>query len=61
MKTLVKFEFLKILRRKSTWIIMAVSLLVTIFLFGLLPVMQFQTYNSSGVIRGLDGIAYKES
>lgn len=61
MKTLVKFEFLKILRRKSTWIIMAVSLLVTIFLFGLLPVMQFQTYNSSGVIRGLDGIAYKKA
>ena len=35
MKTLVKYEFLKILRKKSTLIVMAVSLLLTAFLFGL--------------------------
>lgn len=35
MKTLVKYEFLKILRKKSTLIVMAVSLLITVFFFGL--------------------------
>ena len=57
MKTLVKYEFLKILRKKSTLIVMAVSLLLTAFLFGL-PILQYQTYNADGVIKGLDGIAY---
>lgn len=32
---LVKYEFLKILRKKSTIIVMAISLLLTAFLFGL--------------------------
>lgn len=57
---LIKYEFLKILRRKSTIIVMAVSLLVTAFLFGL-PVMQYQTYNEDGVIKGIEGIAYKKA
>lgn len=56
---LIKYEFLKILRKKSTLIVMAVSLLVTAFLFGL-PVLQFQTYNQDGVIKGLEGIAYEK-
>ena len=47
---LVRFEFLKILRKKSTLIIMAVSLLVTGFFFGL-PILQFQTYNQDGIIK----------
>ena len=42
MKTLIKYEFLKILRKKSTLIVMAVSLLLTAFLFGL-PILQYQT------------------
>lgn len=54
---LIKYEFLKILRKKSTLIVMAASLLVTAFLFGL-PILQYQTYNQEGVIKGLDGIAY---
>lgn len=54
---LVKYEFIKILRKKSTLIVMLVSLIVTAFLFGL-PIMQYQTYNQDGVIKGLDGIAY---
>lgn len=41
---LVKYEFLKILRKRSTLIVMAVSLLLTVFLFGL-PIIQYQTYN----------------
>lgn len=53
---LIKYEFLKILRKKSTLIVMAASLLVTAFLFGL-PALQFQTYNQEGVIKGLEGIA----
>ena len=38
---------------------MAVSLLVTAFLFGL-PALRFQTYNQEGVIKGLEGIAYEK-
>jgi len=56
---LVKYEFLKILRKKSTLIVMAVSLLLTGFLFGL-PIMQYQTYNQDDVIKGADGIAYEK-
>lgn len=56
---LVKYEFLKILRKKSTLIVMAVSLLITAVLFGL-PIMQFQIYNQDGVIKGIDGIAYEK-
>lgn len=56
---LIKCEFLKILRKKSTLIVMVASLLVTAFLFGL-PIIQFQTYNQSGVIKGFKGIAYEK-
>lgn len=59
MKSLVKFEFLKILRKKSTLIVMAVSLLITAIFFGL-PILQFQIYNQDGVLRGLEGIAYEK-
>lgn len=59
MITLMKYEFLKILRRKSTLIIMAASLLLTAFLFGL-PALQYQTYNQEGVIKGSKGIAYEK-
>ena len=59
MKTLIKFEFLKTLRRKSTLIVMVVSLIVTAFLFGL-PILQYQTYNQDGVIKGFEGIAYEK-
>lgn len=41
---MMKYEFLKILRKRSTMIVMAVSLLLTAFLFGL-PILQYQTYN----------------
>ena len=57
LKTLIKFEFLKTLRKKSTLIVMAVSLIVTAFLFGL-PILQYQTYNQEGVMKGFEGIAY---
>lgn len=56
---LIKYEFLKILRKKSTLIVIAASLLVTAFLFGL-PIMQFQTYNQEGVIKGFAGIEYEK-
>lgn len=39
---------------------MAVSLLLTAFLFGL-PALQYQTYNQDGVMKGLKGIAYTKS
>lgn len=54
---LVKYEFLKIIRKRSTLIIMTASLLLTAFLFGL-PIIQYQTYNQDGVIQGAQGIAY---
>lgn len=60
MKTLVKYEFIKILRRKSTLIVMLVSFIVTAFLFGL-PIIQFQTCNQDGDIRGTEGIAYEKA
>ncbi len=56
---LVKYEFLKILRKKSTLIVMAISLILTGVLFGL-PVMQFQTYNQDGMIKGSAGISYEK-
>ncbi|WP_024832031.1 ABC transporter permease subunit [Ruminiclostridium josui] len=56
---LIKYELLKRLRKKSTLIVMAVSLLITAFLFGL-PVIQFQAYNQDGVIKGLKGIAFEK-
>ena len=56
---LVKYEFLKILRKKSTLIVMAASLLLTAVFFGL-PILQFQTYNQDGVLRGLEGIEYEK-
>lgn len=59
MKTLIKYEFLKILRKKSTLIVMAASLLITAFFF-VLPVLQFQTYNQDGVLQGLAGIQYEK-
>ena len=46
----VRYEFLKILRKKSTLIVRAVSLILTGFLFGL-PMMQYQIYNQDGVIK----------
>lgn len=54
---LIKYEFLKILRRRSIMIVMVVSMIVMAFLFGL-PVMQYQIYNQDGVIKGFDGISY---
>lgn len=60
MKTLVKYEFLKILRKKSTLIVMAVSLILTAFLFAL-PVVRFQTYHQDGVMKGVEGISYKKA
>lgn len=59
MKLLVKYEFLKIVRRKSTFIVMLISVLVTAFLFGL-PILQFQTYDHDRIIKGISGIAYEK-
>lgn len=56
---LIKYEFLKTIRKKSTIIIMLISLLVTAFFFGM-PVIQYQTYNQEGVIKGKEGIAYEK-
>ncbi len=56
---MVKYEFLKIVRKKSTLIILAVSLILTSFLFGL-PIMQYQTYSEDGAIKGKEGIAFSK-
>ncbi len=60
MKMLVRYEFLKIVRKRSTLVIMTVSLLITAFFFGL-PLMQYQTYDRNGVIRGFAGIAHDKA
>jgi len=59
MLTLCKYEFLKIVRKKSTLIVMGVSLLITTLLFGL-PISQHQVYYQEGMIPGLAGIAYEK-
>lgn len=56
---LVRYEFIKILRKKATLIVLAVSLLLTAVFFAL-PVIQFQTYNQNGVLRGIAGIEYEK-
>lgn len=52
---LVKYEFLKILRKRSTLMVMAASLLITAFLFGL-PILQFQIYVQGSPLKGTQGI-----
>lgn len=59
MSTLIKYEFLKILRKKATLTVMGAALIVTVFLAAL-PVLQYQTYTADGVIQGLEGIAYEK-
>lgn len=54
---LIKYELLKILRKKSTLIVMAASLMITAFLFGL-PIIQYQTYTQDGMLKGAEGIAH---
>lgn len=56
---LVKYEFLKIVRKKSTLIVMVASLLLTAIFFGM-PILQFQIYNQDGALRGLEGIEYEK-
>lgn len=56
---LIKYEFLKIARKKSSRIVLAISFILTGFLFGL-PVLQYQTYHENGVLRGRKGIAYEK-
>ncbi|MBO4617908.1 MAG: ABC transporter permease subunit [Lachnospiraceae bacterium] len=60
MKTLIKYEFTKYLRRKLTMVAMLVSLAVTALLFGL-PCLQFQYVKQEDSIKGIEGIeAMKE-
>ena len=56
---LIQYEFLKILRKRSTLIIITISLMLTGFLFGL-PIIQYQIYSQDGVIKGTKGIAYEK-
>lgn len=60
MNTLIKYEFLKIAKKRSTLIIMFVSLIITAFLFGL-PILQFQTYDKDVLMKGMDGIRYERA
>ncbi len=64
MGALIKFEFIKYLRRKLTVIAMLISLFITGLLFAL-PGLQFQYVTQNGEIKGADGIsimkeAYKD-
>ena len=60
MNTLIKYEFLKIAKKRSTLIVMFVSLIITAFLF-VLPILQFQTYDKDVLMKGMDGIRYERS
>lgn len=56
---LIRYELQKILRKKSTLIVMAVSLLVIGFLF-FSPVVQYHAYDANGAIQGTEGIAFEK-
>lgn len=56
MTALIKFEFIKYLRRKLTVIAMLISLFITGLLFAL-PGLQFQYVTQDGEIKGFDGIS----
>ena len=57
---LLKYEFLKIVKKKSTLIIMAVSILITALLFEM-PAMQYQICDKDGMIKGIEGIKYTQN
>lgn len=57
MTTLIQYELLKIIRKKSTIIVLSVGLLLIVLLFGQ-PLMQFEVYHENGSIKGAAGIAY---
>jgi len=54
---LFKYEFLKIMKRKATVIILLLSLSITTLFFSL-PIIQYQTFTQEGMLSGLAGIAY---
>lgn len=60
MKILIQYELKKIMRKKSTLIVLIVSLFATAFLF-YLPVIQYHSYTADGVIKGSEGIAHEKS
>ena len=55
----IKYEFLKILRKKTTLIVMAISLLVTAFFFSL-PIIQYYTVSKDEQYKGLKGIKHQK-
>jgi len=57
---LFKYEFLKIIKRKSTIIIFLLGLLMTTVFFSL-PVIQYQAFTQEGMITGFEGISYNKN
>ena len=57
---LFKYEFLKIIKRKSTIIIFLLGLLMTTVFFSL-PIIQYQAFTQEKMITGLEGISYNKN
>ena len=60
MLQLIKFELIKLVKRKSSIAVVLVGLVVTAFLFAL-PVFQFRYYTESGPLEGAAGIAAEKA
>lgn len=60
MMALIKFEFLKLAKRKSSLAVVLAGLIVTAFLFTL-PVLQFKYYTAEGAVEGTAGIALEKA
>lgn len=60
MMELIKYEFLKIAKRRSSMAVVLAGLIVTTFLFTL-PVLQFKYYTAEGAVEGAAGIALEKA
>ena len=56
MMDLIKYEFLKLAKRKSSLVVVLAGLVVTAFLF-MLPTLQSKYYTQDGAVEGISGVA----
>lgn len=60
MINLIKYEFLKLAKRKSSLAVVLVGIVVTAFLF-MLPTFQSKYYTQDGAVEGMAGIAIEKA
>ena len=60
MMDLIKYEFLKLAKRKSSLVVVLAGLVVTALLF-MLPALQATYYTQDGAVEGMAGIAIEKA